>query len=124
MFQLSCLPVSMQVLSSAGTWQPVALAQNQVAVFAGEALEHATAGAIHAALHRVSQSEVRREPYCRLASAQLMCVLQLAVHFVAECFMPLRPVTRYMINKAVASCRLAASHGCRCPTSSGRHHTA
>jgi hypothetical protein len=123
MFQLSCLPVSLQVLSSAGTWQPVALTQNQVAVFAGEALEHATTGAIHAAVHRVSQSEVRRTPCCYLAFAQLICVLQLAVHPVAECFMPLRPVTGY-INKAVTFRRSAASHGCHCPISSGPHHTA
>lgn len=79
----------MQVLSSAGIWQPVALAQSQVAVFAGETLEHATAGAIHAAVHRVSQSEVRCGPCCCLVSAQLMCVLQLAVQPAAECFMPL-----------------------------------
>jgi hypothetical protein len=70
-FQPSCLPGSMQVLSSAGLWQPVALGPNQVAVFAGETLEHATAGAIHAALHRVSQREVRRSP----GFAQLKCIL-------------------------------------------------
>ena len=64
---------SMQVLSSAGTWQPVALGPNQVAVFAGETLEHATAGAVHAALHRVSQREVRRSPSFRSAYAHIAC---------------------------------------------------
>jgi hypothetical protein len=42
-----------QVQSKAGAWQPVTLEANQVAVFAGEMLQHATAGRIPAAVHRV-----------------------------------------------------------------------
>ena len=76
-FQLSSPHSSRQVLSSAGLWQPLALDHNQVAVFAGETLEYATAGAIHAALHRVSQSEVRRMPRCSRASAGCACSILL-----------------------------------------------
>ena len=43
----------LQVQSPAGDWQPITLKQNQVAVFAGETLQHATAGRIKAAMHRV-----------------------------------------------------------------------
>jgi hypothetical protein len=43
----------LQVQSPAGDWQPITLKQNQVAVFAGETLQHATCGRIKPAVHRV-----------------------------------------------------------------------
>ena len=46
--------LQLQVQSpSSDIWQPVTLGANQVAVFAGETLQHATAGRIPAAVHRV-----------------------------------------------------------------------
>ena len=60
------MELQMQVQSPAGGWQPVMLEANQVAVFAGETLQHATAGRIPAAAHRVfldpatNQTGVRR----------------------------------------------------------------
>ena len=105
---------SMQVLSSAGTWQPVALGPNQVAVFAGETLKHATAGAVHAALHRVSQREVRRSPSFCSASTHTACCASSVRLFRARASCE---------QATIACCRLAMSHGFRWPTNSAPRHT-
>ncbi len=47
------MELQVQVQSPASDWQPVMLKANQVAVFAGKTLQHATAGRIPAAVHRV-----------------------------------------------------------------------
>lgn len=63
-----------QVQSPAGEWQPITLKQNQVAVFAGEMLQHATCGRIKAAVHRVvldpaAYQTVMRHPICQRLQA-------------------------------------------------------
>jgi hypothetical protein len=68
-----------QVQSKAGAWQPVMLKANQLAVFAGETLQHATAGRIPAAVHRVfldpatNQTGVRQMYILPIAHPSALC---------------------------------------------------
>ena len=78
-----------QVQSKEGAWQPVTLEANQVAVFAGETLEHATAGRIPAAVHRVlldpstNQTGVRCIPYPGLTIAH-PCALHVKAYAILQ----------------------------------------